>query len=161
MHDKSINDYIRRFCDTKNQCFGINTIEKDSIDFAFSGLHSHIKKRLECYDFFTVTKVHKRALTAESRSKESQESHKHHHPNMHALECNSVQVMINLKKFILLSLCGHPKLNHMLFLLLSRLKNNQQEVNFTFDVSMCDRIFDQLYKNGYIKMPHIYRHLRS
>ena len=26
---------------------------------------------------------------------------------------------------------------------------------FTFDVSKCERIFDELYKNGYIKMSHV------
>ena len=56
---------------------------------AFSNLRSHIKERLEGYDFFTITQVHQRALDVESRSKESQKSHKHHRPSMHTLECNS------------------------------------------------------------------------
>ena len=29
MRDESINDYIRRFCDTKNQCFNLNLTEKE------------------------------------------------------------------------------------------------------------------------------------
>ena len=33
--------------------------------------------------------MHQRALAIESRSKESQESHRHHHSSVHALECNS------------------------------------------------------------------------
>ena len=49
----------------------------------------HIKERLEGYDFFTITQVHQRALAVESRSKESQESHRHHRSSVHALECNS------------------------------------------------------------------------
>ena len=56
---------------------------------AFNGLRSHIKERLDGYDFFTVTQVHQRALVIESRSKESQESHRHHHSSVHALDCNS------------------------------------------------------------------------
>ena len=28
MHDEFVNDYIRRFCDTKNRCFGVNIAEK-------------------------------------------------------------------------------------------------------------------------------------
>ena len=89
IRDESVNDYIRRFCDTKNRCFSVNTAEKDLADLAFSNLCSHIKERLEGYDFFTITQVHQRALDVESRSKESQKSHKHHRPNMHTLECNS------------------------------------------------------------------------
>ena len=56
---------------------------------AFNGLRSHIKEILEGYDFFTVTQVHQRALALESRSKESQESHRHHHSSVHALDCTS------------------------------------------------------------------------
>ena len=44
MRDESINDYIRRFCDTKNQCFNVNLIQKDLADLAFNGLRSHIKR---------------------------------------------------------------------------------------------------------------------
>ena len=67
----------------------MNIAEKDLADLAFNGLCSHIKERLEGYDFFTVTQVHQRALAIESRSKESQESHRHHHSSVHALYCTS------------------------------------------------------------------------
>ena len=33
--------------------------------------------------------MHQRVLAVESRSKESQESHRHHRSSVHALECNS------------------------------------------------------------------------
>ena len=33
-------------------------------------------------------------------------------------------------------------------------KNQQEEVKFTFDVAKCERIFDELYKSGYIKCLH-------
>jgi len=36
------------------------------VDLALNGLHSHIKERLEGYDFFIVTQVHQRALAVES-----------------------------------------------------------------------------------------------
>ena len=67
----------------------MNIAEKDLADLAFNGLRSHIKERLEGYDFFTVTQVHQRALVVESRSKDSQESHRHHRSSVHTLECNS------------------------------------------------------------------------
>ena len=73
----------------KNQFFSVNIAEKDLVDLAFNGLRSHIKERLEGYDFFTVTQVHQRALAIESRIKESQESHRHHRSSLHALDCNS------------------------------------------------------------------------
>ena len=82
LRDESVNDYIKR-------CFSVNIAEKDLADLAFNGLRSHIKERLEGYDFFTVTQVHQRALAIESRSKEPQESHRHHRSSVHTLECNS------------------------------------------------------------------------
>ena len=39
--------------------------------------------------FFIVTQVHQRALAVENRSKELQESHRHHRLNTHALEYHS------------------------------------------------------------------------
>jgi hypothetical protein len=33
-------------------------------------------------------------------------------------------------------------------------KNRQEEMKFTFDVSKCDCIFDEMLKNGYIKLSH-------
>jgi len=89
MRDESVNDYIRRFCDTKNRCFNVNLAEKDLADLAFNGLRSHVKEKLEGNDFFAVNQVHRRALAVESRSKELQESHRHHCPNTHALESHS------------------------------------------------------------------------
>ena len=63
--------------------------KKDLADLAFNGLRSHIKERLEGYDFFTITQVHQRAFAVESRSKESQESHRHHRSSVDALDCTS------------------------------------------------------------------------
>ena len=95
--DESVNDYIRRFRDTKNRCFSVNIEEKNLADLVFNGLRSHIKEKLEGYDFFTVTQVHQRALAIEStqvhqralaiesRSKEPQESQRHHRSSVHAL----------------------------------------------------------------------------
>ena len=34
-------------------------------------------------------------------------------------------------------------------------KNRQEELKFIFDVSKCDRIFDELLKNGNIRLSHV------
>ena len=115
---------------------------------------SHIKERLEGYDFFTVTQVHQRALAIESRSKESQEIHRHHRSSVHTLECNSDCSNDESKDVYVLSLFGHLKPSRLLVLLLSQSTKNWQEEKFTFDVSKCEMIFDELYKIGYIKMSH-------
>ena len=117
MCDESVNDYIRRFCDTKNRCFSVNIAEKDLADLAFNDLHPHIKKRLEGYDFFTVTLVHQRSLAIESWSKESQETHRHHRCSMHTLECNSDCSDDESKDVYAAESFGHPKPNLILVLL--------------------------------------------
>jgi hypothetical protein len=45
--DELVNDYIRRFRDTRNQCFQIHLAEKQLAGLAFDGLHYYLKERLE------------------------------------------------------------------------------------------------------------------
>jgi hypothetical protein len=33
-------------------------------------------------------------------------------------------------------------------------KNRRDDIKYTFDVAKCDKIFDDLHKGGYIKIPH-------
>jgi hypothetical protein len=48
-------------------------------------------------------------------------------------------------RFMLLNLCSIQSLKPVLV---------QEELKFTFDVSKCDRIFDELLKLGNIKISH-------
>ena len=61
---------------------------------------------------------------------------------------------MKLMMCMLLSLLGHLKPNRLLVLLLSRFTKNRQDEKITFDVSKCERIFDELYRIGYVKMSH-------
>jgi hypothetical protein len=36
--NESTSDYIRRFRDTRNQCFNLNISDKDFVDLTYSGL---------------------------------------------------------------------------------------------------------------------------
>ena len=144
MHDESVNDYIRRFCDTKNQCFNVNLAEKDLADLAFNGLRSRIKEKLEGNDFFAVNQVHQRALAAECRSKELQESHRHHRPNTHALEYHSDSSDDESKDVNAAEFVWSPNDKPSTCASLKPIsKNRHDEVKYTFDVSKCDRIFDE------------------
>ena len=46
-HDESVVEYIRRFRDTKKQCYSLVISEKDLTELALNGLRTHIKERLE------------------------------------------------------------------------------------------------------------------
>jgi hypothetical protein len=52
--DESVNDYIRRFRDTRNRCFQIHLAEKQLAGLAFNGLRYYLKERLEGIQFFTL-----------------------------------------------------------------------------------------------------------
>ena len=132
----------------------MNITEKDLADLAFNGLRSHIKERLEGYDFFTVTQVHQRALAIESRSKESQESHRHHHSSVHALECNSDCSDDESNDVYAAEFAWPSQAKPYTCSALKPIHKNWKEKKFTFGVSKCEKIFDELYKNGYIKMSH-------
>jgi hypothetical protein len=54
-HNEPIADYIRRFRDTRNQCFNLNISDKDLADLAYSGLASHLREKLERHVFFDVS----------------------------------------------------------------------------------------------------------
>ena len=55
----------------RHQCYSLVISEKDLADLALNGLRSHIKEKLEGYEFLTVNQVLQRALAQESRSKDA------------------------------------------------------------------------------------------
>ena len=115
---------------------------KKLVDLAFNGLGSHIKEILEDYVFFTVTQVHQRALAIESRSKVSQESHRHRRSSVHALDCNSDDESndVYAAEFVWTS-----QAKPFTCSALKPIQKNRQDEKFTFDISKCERIFDELY----------------
>jgi hypothetical protein len=65
-HNGPIAEYIRRFRDTRNQCFNLNISDKDLADLAYSGLTPHLRDKLESHVFSNVSQVLQRALDCES-----------------------------------------------------------------------------------------------
>ena len=132
----------------------MNIAEKYLADLAFNGLSSYIKERLEGYDFFTVTQVHQRALAIESRSKESQKSHRHHRSSVNALDCTS-DCSDDESNYVYAAYFVWPsQAKSFTCSALKTIHKNRQDEKFTFDVSKCKKIFNELYRIGYIKMSH-------
>ena len=119
--------------------------EKDLAELDLNGLRSRTKEKLEGYEFLTVNQVLQRALAQESRIKDVK--FKSDRLGMHVLqggssdyEDNEVYAAefvwsSNDKPITCASLKPIPK-------------NRHDEVKFTFDVSKCDRIFEELAKLG-------------
>jgi hypothetical protein len=70
-HNEHVADCIRRFRDTRNQCFNLNISNKYLADLAYSGLSPHLKEKLESHVFSDVSQVLQWALDCESRAKET------------------------------------------------------------------------------------------
>jgi hypothetical protein len=150
--DELVNEYIQRFRNTRNRCFQIHLEEKQLAGLAFNGLQYYLKERLEGIQFFTLAQLHQRALACESQSKETAKSIRH---NVHIVECDqsssddeSAEVYaaeIVWPKHAKSSACSS---------LQPVQKNRQEEVKFTFNVGKCDKIFNELLKNGNIKINH-------
>ena len=98
-----------------------------------------------------------KALANENRAKKARDSQKSNEKSnrpVYVLECDSncsddEGKDVYAAEFVWPSndkpcVCGSLKPIH---------KDRQEK--FTFDVSKCERIFDELYKNGYIKMSHV------
>ena len=62
-----------------------------------------------------------------------------------------VNLIRTMRKRNLLNSFGHQKLSHVLVIP----KNRQEQVRFTFDVSKCDHIFDELLRSGNIMLSHV------
>jgi hypothetical protein len=65
-HNEPVTEYIRRFRDTRNQCFNLNISGKDLAALAYSGLTPHLRDKLESHVFSNISQVLQRALDYES-----------------------------------------------------------------------------------------------
>jgi hypothetical protein len=150
--DESVNDYIRRFQDTRNRCFQIHLVEKQLAGLAFNGLRYYLKERLEGIQFFTLAQLHQRALACESRSKETAKTIRH---NVHIVECDqSSSDDESTEAYAAEMVRPKQDKSSACSSLQSVQKKRQEEVKFTFNVGKCDKIFDELLKNNNIKINH-------
>ena len=150
--DESVSDYIRRFRDTRNRCFQIHLTDKQLVGIAFDGLRYYLKERLEGIQFFTLAQLHQRASACESRSKELVRTVHH---NVPIVEHNQSSSDDEPKKVYTAEIVWPEQAkSSACYSLQSVQKERQEEVKFTFNVGKCDKIFDELLKNGNIKIDY-------
>jgi hypothetical protein len=150
--DESINEYIRRFRDTRNQCFQIHLAEKQLAGLAFNALRYYLKERLEGIQFFTLAQLHQKALACESHSKETAKTIRH---NVPIVECDQSSSDDESKEVYVAEMVWPKQAKSSACSSLQPVQKKQQdEVKFTFNVGKYDEIFDELLKNGNIKINH-------
>jgi hypothetical protein len=131
-----------------------NTISRKQLaGLVFNGLRYYLKERLEGIQFFTLAELHQRALACESRSKETTKTTCH---NVHIVDCDQISSDDESTEVYAAEMVW-PKQAKSSACSSSQpvQKKRQDEVKFTFNVGKCDKIFDELLKNGNIKINHI------
>jgi hypothetical protein len=150
--DESVRDYIQRFRDTRNRCFQIHLTDKQLVEIAFDGLRYYLKEKLEGIRFFTLAQLHQRASACESQSKELVKTVHH---NVHIVEHNQSSSDDEPKEVYTAEIVWPEQAkSSACSSLQSFKKTRQEEVKFTFNVGKCDKIFDELLKNGNIKIDY-------
>jgi hypothetical protein len=114
-------------------------------------LRSHIKEKLEGYEFLNINQGLQMALAQESRSKYAK--FESDHLGMHVLHGDSLDDENNEVYAAEFVWSSSDKPSTCAFLKPIP-KNRHDEVKYTFDVSKCDRIFDELARLGKIKFSH-------
>src|SRR6185312_10147868 len=152
---ETVLDYFQRFKALKNRCFNSSLSEKDLADLAFNGLRSYLKEKLEGFDFITVNHLQMRAVGVEFKCKNSKDFFKPHRSNTHVVE-NDSDCSDDEEKGVYAAEFVRPSKDKpsMCPSLKPVQKNRQNEMKFTFDVSKCDRIFNELLKHRNIHLSH-------
>ena len=111
---------------------------------------SYLRDKLDGTQFFSIAQLHQRALACESRFKETSKSAAR---TIHLIERDSSDdesVDVYTAEFIWPTKAKSSACSS----LQPVQKNRQEEIKFTFNVAKCDKIFDELLKNGNIKLTH-------
>jgi hypothetical protein len=158
-HNEPTTDYIRRFRDTRNQCFNLNISNKDLADLAYSGLSPHLKEKLESHIFSDVSHVLQQALDYESRAKESRSFPRTSYRPRNECHVNMVEYSSDLSDDEEADMCvakwswGSKSKPFVFSSLKPASKSRQDEMHYTFNIAKCDRIFDYLLQEKQIKLP--------
>jgi hypothetical protein len=108
---------------------------------------------LEGIQFFTLAQLHQRALACESQSKETTKTIRH---NVHIVECDQSSSDDESTEVYAAEMVWPKQAKSSACSSLQPVqKKQQEEIKFTFNVSKCGKIFDELLKNGNIKINHI------
>ena len=139
--DESILDFVKQFRGIKNRCFHLMISERDLTDLCFASLCSSRDKH-QHYEFVNVNQLLQRAISAESRLKESHDAYKSNCHIVHVIGDHS-NFSDDENREVFPAEIKWPTENKMVTCpsLKPIHKNQGDEIKFTFDSSKCDRIF--------------------
>jgi hypothetical protein len=141
-------EYMRRFRDTQNKCYSLTIGEKDLAEMVFAGLMSSIKDKLEGHDFSDMNQVLQHALAHENRTKEVKsygwfkETSTKDKPVVNRVSDDTVsndEDGVYVAEWV-----DTAKGQPLVCSFLKPIPGKRDEMKYTFDVSMCDMLFDVL-----------------
>jgi hypothetical protein len=152
--DETVSSYLKRFKEVKNRCFNLSFSDSDLANLAAKGLKSALRERLEGVNFYSLDSVLVRGMAQELKLNKEIEKLESHWSD------------VNVDDYVSNNLNAETEIYNAEFVWPSEYnsfsctslkpvsKGRQEELRFTFDVSKCDRIFDELLKLGNIKIAH-------
>jgi hypothetical protein len=125
----------------------------DLADICLKGLRSSIRDNIEGFDFLSVAQVQVRALVVVNRMNKEKDNFKSRHSNVHIIDYDSDRSNDSDKEVYVAEFVWPSKeKSYSCSSLKLASKGRQEEIKFTFDVSKCDCIFDELIKSINIKL---------
>jgi hypothetical protein len=152
--EESVSDYLKRFKEVKNCCFNLSLTDSDLADLAARGLRHTIRDRLEGVEFHTLANVLVRGMAQELKLNKEKEHSKPRRSNVHMIGYDSDSSDDEKEVYVAEFVWSSKSKASSDASLKPATKGRQEQLKFTFDVSKCDRIFDELLKLGNIKISH-------
>jgi hypothetical protein len=152
--EDSVSDYLKRFKEVKNCCFNLSLTDSDLANLAARGLRPAIRDRLEGVEFHMLANVLVRGMAQELKLNKEKEHSKPRRSNMHVVEYDSDSSDEENEVYVAEFVWPSKSKASSCASLKPATKGQQDELKFTFDVSKCDHIFDELLKIGNIKISH-------
>ena len=130
--------------------------EKDLVDLALAGLRSSYREKLDGSSFYSINQLQAKALSQETKFKKEKDTYKSHRSNTHIVEYDSDSSDDEDKEVYAIEFVWPASAKPSTCTSLKPTqRNRQEEMKFTFDVSKCDRIFDELLRLGHLKIAHV------
>ena len=120
--DESIQEYFKKFKDIKNRCFNLSLSKKDLDDLALAGLRSSYREKLDGSSFYSINQLQAKTLSQETKFKKKRIPTSPIVQTLTLLSMIPIHWTMRTKRYMLLSLFGPLRPNHVLVHLLSRLK---------------------------------------
>ena len=119
-------------------------------------MRSNYREKLDGSSFYSLNQLQVRALSQEAKFRKEKDTYKSHRSKTHIVEYDSYSSDDEDKAVYATEFVWPASAKPCTCTSLKPTQRNRQdEMKFTFDVSKCDRIFDELLRLGHLKVTHV------